>query len=80
MGSLYPPKGHPYFDGFSPAEVDRRKRTLRVTLDGAEALRGEFDFYEAAPWQVSVGNNHVSDAFGRRFSGTVQKVERGAAR
>jgi hypothetical protein len=76
LGSLYPPREHPYFDGLAAVEVERRKRTLRVQWDGREVLAGTVDFYEASPGDVSVGSNPVQDAFGRRFTGRILGVER----
>ena len=76
MGSLYPPREHPYWDGRGEEALARRKRTLRVKLDGQIVHEGLFDFYDSSPGDVSVGRNHVSDAFGREFTGVIRKVER----
>jgi hypothetical protein len=76
MGSFYPPVEHPFYDGMSAGEIARRKRTLRVVLDGREVLAGEYDFYDSSPGDVSVGRNPVQDAFGRRFTGRIVSVER----
>lgn len=78
LGSLYPPREHPYFDGWSEAAVTQRKRTLLVKLDGAVVHEGLHDFYDASPGDVSIGRNHVSEAFGRRFTGVIRRVERPA--
>ncbi len=79
MGSLYPPVEHPFFDGMDRADVTRLKRTLRVVLDGRQVMSGAYDFYDSSPGDVSVGANPVSDAFGRRFTGKIMSVSRGAA-
>lgn len=79
MGSLYPPEEHPYFAGVAVGDITRRKRTLRVTLDGREVLAGQFDFYDSSPGAVAVGFNPVQDAFGRRFTGRMLGSERLAA-
>lgn len=79
MGSLYPPAEHPYFDDRGAEETTRLKRTLRVVLDGSPVHEGLYDFYDASPGDVSVGRNHVSDAFGRKFTGVVRNVTRPAA-
>lgn len=76
MGSFYPPIEHPYFDDMDPAEIGRRKRTLRVSLNGREVLAKQFDFYDSSPGDVSVGHNPVSDAFGRVFTGRIVLAER----
>lgn len=79
FGSLYPPREHPYFDGWSEEAIVRRKRTLLVKLDGQVVHEGLYDFYDASPGDVSVGRNHVSGAFGREFTGVIRKVELGPA-
>ena len=76
MGSFYPPVEHPYYDGMTTEEITRRKRTLRVALDGREILAGTYDFYDSSPGDISVGRNPVSEAFGRRFTGRIISVER----
>lgn len=78
FGSLYPPREHPYFDGWTEEAVTARKRTLLVKLDGQVVHAGRFDFYDSAPGDVSVGRNHVSDAFGRKFTGVLRGVTRPA--
>lgn len=78
MGSLYPPRDHPFFDGVSPEEITRLKRTLRIVLDGREILSGNYDFYDSSPGDVSIGRNGVSEAFGRHFTGHILSVERAA--
>jgi len=79
MGSLHPPREHPHWDGMPKEEVERLKRSLRVKLDGQTVHDGTVDFYDSSPGDVSVGRNHVSDAFGRRFTGVINSVERPAA-
>ena len=76
MGSLYPPVEDPDYDGMPAAEVERRKHTLRVKFDGREVLSAHCDFYDSSPGDVAVGRNPVSDAFGRRFTGVIHRVER----
>jgi hypothetical protein len=76
LGSLYPPLDDPGYDAMLPVAAARLKHTLRVVLDGTEFLSGTYDFYDASPGDVSVGHNPVSDAFGRRFTGEILRVER----
>ncbi len=76
MGSFYPPVEDPCYDGLPAAEVERRKRTLLVKLDGREVLAARCDFYDSSPGDVAVGRNPVSEAFGRRFTGVIHRVER----
>jgi hypothetical protein len=75
MGSFYPPVEHPFYDGMASGEITRLKRTLRVALDGREILSGPYDFYDSSPGDVAVGNNPVSDAFGKRFTGRIISAE-----
>lgn len=77
MGSLYPPREHPYWDTVPTEERERRKRTLRVRVDGRTILEGQVDFYDSSPGHIAVGRNPVSEAFGRRFTGVVRSVRRG---
>lgn len=79
LGSLYPPLAHPYFDGKAAEETERLKRTLLVKLDGRVIHSGRFDFYDSSPGGVTVGRNPISDAFGRRFTGSVREVTRPAS-
>jgi hypothetical protein len=80
LGSLYPPREHPYFDGWSEPAIANRKRSLVVKLDGRVVHEGLYDTYDASPGDVSIGRNHVSEAFGRRFTGVIRRVERPARR
>lgn len=80
MGSLYPPVFHPFFDGWTSEDITRRKRTLLVKLDGREVLAAQAPFFDASPGDVSVGQNPESEAFGRRFTGRILRVERTGAR
>jgi hypothetical protein len=77
-GSLYPPASHPFFRGFSPEEIRRRKNWLRVTIDGIPYVDLERKFYDASPALVSVGRNHVSDYAGKALKGRVLAVRREA--
>lgn len=75
-GALYPPVDHPFFRGWAAADVFKAKHTLRVTVDDVPYLVAEHAFFDATPGQVSVGENHLSDNGGRKFSGQIQSVSR----
>jgi hypothetical protein len=74
MGSLYPPRWHPFFRGWKPADVEKLKTTARVLLDGQEILQGRFNFYDAPPTWVSFGRNPAGSD--RPFSGRIHAVQR----
>lgn len=76
-GALYPPVEHPFFRNRPPAEVKRLKTTLRVTVDGVPYLVAEHPFFDATPGQVSIGQNHLSDNGGRKFTGRLGAAVRG---
>ncbi len=75
-GSLYPPSSHPYFSGFSPAEVQAAKHTLKVTVDGVPYVKTDQPFHDSSPALISFGRNHVSDYGGREFKGQLLEVRR----
>ncbi len=79
LGSLYPPLEHPYYAEKTSEEINRLKRTLLIKLDGRVVHSGQYDFYDSSPGDVTVGRNPVSEAFGRRFTGVVQRVTRPAS-
>jgi hypothetical protein len=78
MGSLYPPRVSPFFDGWETMDVDRLKTTARVLMDGKEVLKGRVTFYDSSPGRVRFGSNPDED--GARFSGSVTGIGRLPAR
>jgi hypothetical protein len=71
MGSLYPPRDHPYFDPFSKNDVRLRTRSLRVWLDGRVALQRSLEFYDSAERNPSIGTSDGRPAFKHDFSGQI---------
>ena len=47
MGSLYPPRGHPYFDTLTDDDRERRQRLLQIVVNGQVVLERMTDFYDA---------------------------------
>lgn len=62
MGSLYPPRMHPYFHGWDQTSVERLKNTGRVLLDGVEVLRANLRFYDAPPGSIRFGEDPILGA------------------
>lgn len=74
IGSLYPPRIHPYYRHWTEEEVDRVKHTRRVLLDGVEILHLVQPSYDASPWSFWIGRNPV-DHFAP-FSGQIMETAR----
>jgi hypothetical protein len=73
MGSLYPPRSHPFFRGRSEDEIARRKNQVRVRVNGREAL-ALFDqpCFEATEFAPSIGTSGPwRPAFKGNFSGRI---------
>lgn len=74
MGSLYPPKIHPYFRGWKDTEIAQVKTTSRLLLDGTEILHGLQVTFDAPPSSIRLGHNPLGgDA---RFSGHIGTLRR----
>ena len=71
MGSLYPPRAHPYFDALSANDARARSRALRVWLDGRVVFQRTLDLYDAAERTPSIGTSAGRPGFKRDFSGTL---------
>lgn len=72
MGSLYPPRAHPYFDALSHEESERRTREVKVLLDGRTVLQAMVDCYDASDWQPTIGTSKPNrPGFPRDFSGRI---------
>ena len=76
MGSLYPPSTHPMFAGMWPVQVYAYRRHYRISFDGVVVMESVSAFYDSSPGHIAVGFNPVSDAFGRKFTGQIQEVQR----
>ena len=77
MGSLFPPRGHPFFDGWDDLQYGSVCRWLSVSLDGRVVLDAPQDFYDSSPGSVRFGSE-PSYTYGGRFTGVIEAVSRGA--
>ncbi|HEY5227586.1 MAG TPA: hypothetical protein VIJ19_03540, partial [Opitutaceae bacterium] len=75
-GALYPPEGHPRFNGWQPAEVASVKRWARIVFDGRVVVSDARRANEASPGTVQVGKDDGIGFCGRRFAGTISNVHR----
>jgi hypothetical protein len=74
MGSLYPPRVSPYFEGWETKDVDKLKTTARVLMDGKEVMKGRISFYDSSPGRVRFGEN--PEEGGARFTGNISEIRR----
>jgi hypothetical protein len=78
MGSLYPPRIDPFFDGWTSGNVEKIKTTARVLFDGQEVIRGRLRSYDSPPSWVEFGRNPAGPA--PPFAGKITAIERLPAR
>ncbi len=71
IGSLWPPRAHPFFDGMSEAEVLAATGTVWVKLDDRVILQGERPAYDASPQTRWVGWDPSSRDLDGRFNGKI---------
>jgi hypothetical protein len=74
MGSLYPPKYHPYFSGWSEVDIARVKTSNRIIINGVEVLNNLQSAYDAPPQSVKLG--YSPNDKNTKFSGLIGKSER----
>ena len=74
LGSLYPPRDHPAFAGWSDVESEVIHRVVSVRLDGREVLDGASAFYPSDPWHLEIGRNRGGLVSGPRFSGRLEPI------
>jgi hypothetical protein len=55
MGSLYPPREHPFFDSLERRDADNLAGTLFVAVDGATVLRQRAYFFDAVARRPELG-------------------------
>jgi hypothetical protein len=72
---LYPPEGHPAYDGMEPAEVASLKHWVRIDFDGKTVLDDARQSNEASPGTIRIGRDE-GGACGKLFSGQISNVER----
>ncbi|HKB90059.1 MAG TPA: hypothetical protein VKC60_06030 [Opitutaceae bacterium] len=74
MGSLYPPREHPYFDWDERVDIADLISRLEVTMDGQTYFREQITFNDATAFFPSVGNDPKSNDW--RFSGEILRIDR----
>ena len=57
LGAYYPPRFHPYFDGWAPAEVQAVKTAARIVFDGHEILRTRVAAFDTPPENIVAGTD-----------------------
>ena len=77
MGSLYPPRGHVFWQNYSSDDVERLKRLVQIKLDGVVVLEHEQEAYESSPYDVRFGRNILGGSTcGSEFTGEILAAER----
>jgi hypothetical protein len=71
MGSLYPPRHHPYYAAQTDAVGERLRTTLAVTVDGRPALATRSECYDATAQVPDIGTSGDRPAFKEKFSGEI---------
>jgi putative flippase GtrA len=79
-GSLFPPKGHPIYDGWSASEVRAEKNWVIVTMDGVAVINRVGLSHEASPESIEIGRDARVGAVGRTFGGVIGNVHRDVLR
>jgi len=74
LGSLYPPKFHPYFNDWSDLAIAKAKTSNRVQLNETEIINNLQSSYDASPHTVRLGQNPYGS--NNNFSGQIGKLQR----
>jgi len=75
-GALYPPEGHPAYDGWQPEEVTAFKHWVKIDFNGKTVVIDSRGSNEASPGTVQIGVDAANAYCGRRFAGTISAVRR----
>jgi hypothetical protein len=76
MGALYPP-ATAQFVADGDGGFSLRKSAIRVEMDGKVVLDRKMGSYDAPPWSVQAGRNHLTmNPFKTDFSGRILSVSR----
>jgi putative flippase GtrA len=75
-GSLYPPKGHPTFKEWTPAEIRSAKSWVVVAVDGRQVLKVCAITHDSTPSSVQIGQDRELGSVGLRFTGKITNVRR----
>lgn len=76
LASLYPPRDHPYFAGWSGGQMDAHLGRLRLFLDGRCLMDDPVECYDPVARKPWIGVSPDSAALGRRFTGEIEGVRR----
>ncbi len=77
VGSLYPPRGHPLFAGWSDRLAARTRRRLKVELDDRTVLQGNLTVHASVPSALRVGRSTLpSDVSAAAFTGRILRQHR----
>jgi hypothetical protein len=60
MGALYPPLCPPFTARYRGRQLSLLKSGIRVEMDGKVVLDKKMDSYDAPPWSLQVGKNHLT--------------------
>lgn len=71
IGSLWPPRAHPFFDKMNETEVLDSTTTVRVKLDDHEIVHDKMPAYDASPSTRWVGENPFAQNLEGRFTGRI---------
>jgi hypothetical protein len=74
--SLYPAQDDGYFATWPLLSAFAAKSRARIRVDGTMWIDVPVKAYESSPAQATVGENRLSNTFGRRFTGQIIQVER----
>jgi hypothetical protein len=72
IGGLYPPAEHPFFDGWSAAEIAVLRRRVSVQRESREVLRAESVFHVSSRLGWEFGTATGLDWLERRFGGRIE--------
>jgi putative flippase GtrA len=76
MGSLFPPEGHPAYDGWRSFEVRSVKDWVTIAVDGRPVLESFGEAREASPGTLQIGRDKGVGTYGARFGGLITNVRR----
>lgn len=77
VGSIFPPAGHPAYDGWREAEVRSLKDWAEIDLDGHPVVNAPADSHDATPGYLQFGEDRNGGICGTRFDGSIANIHRG---
>ena len=77
MGALYPPQTPPFVARYKDRQLRLLKYDIRVEMDGKMVLDRKMNSYDAPPWSLRAGTNHLTmNPCRTDFSGQVLSMAR----